>query len=88
MMNETDFNACINILAVEFLIKENNEKLYGEYCTKVYEIYNCKDDEKNAEIDILMELNVHSRNLGEMITQNDYDELKEGLIKILDNYKN
>ena len=83
-MTETIFNACVNILAVEFLIKKNDRESYDKYRTVLCNIFN--NEEYKSEKDVLeicLPLNKHIRNLGEMITRKDYDEQKELLFEIL-----
>lgn len=77
------FNACVNILAVEYLIKQNNDELYGKYIKKLYYIFENHTKEQN-KIEINFTLNNHIKNLGEMITQEDYEDLKRILLEILE----
>ena len=73
------FNTAINILAVEYLVKTTNEKEYGEWSEKLYAL---NDD----ELDLLyfkLSFNMHTANLGAMITQGDYDYQREILLEFL-----
>lgn len=67
------WDAAINILAVEFLVKENNPEKYKE-CTDILSSF---DDIDMEDLRIDLSLNMHIQNLGEMISQGDYDEQKE-----------
>lgn len=73
LANRDIWNAAINILAVEFLVKENNPEKYKE-CVDVLSSF---DDIDMEDLRIDLSLNMHTRNLGEMISQGDYDEQKE-----------
>lgn len=80
--DEDAFNACVNILAVEYLVKENNEELYGKYIDKLYKIFK-NYNEKVCAFEC-WSIFYHIINLGEMITQDDYDSLKEELLDKLE----
>lgn len=70
------FNAAVNILAVEFLVKANDRDTYSKYIDILYTF-----DEIDLDLlYILLSLNMHIDNLGAMITQGDYDEQKEKLL--------
>lgn len=71
--NADVWDAAINILAVEFLVKENNPEKYKEYT----DILSSFDDVDMENLRIDLSFNMHIRNLGEMISQGDYDEQKE-----------
>lgn len=71
------WDAAINILAVEFLVKENNPQKYSEN----HDILSSFDDIDMDGLRIDLSLNMHIQNLGEMITQGDYNEQKEILFR-------
>lgn len=71
--NADVWDAAINILAVEFLVKENNYEKYKE-CADVLSSF---DDIDMEDLRIDLSLNMHIQNLGAMISQGDYDEQKE-----------
>lgn len=75
------YNAAVNILAVEYLIKENNPEEYGRRIEQLYKVRDCSDISSLA---FLLSFNMHISNLGAMITQGDYDEQKETLLNFLD----
>lgn len=71
----------INILAVEYLIKEVNHEEYSRRCLQV-----CKLDTTDLELlYIELSMNMHTSTLGAMITQGDYDIQRERLLNFLDN---
>ncbi len=70
----------INILAVEYLVKQEDEELYGKRCKQVNEL----TDEELVCLNIHLSLNMHTSSLGAMITQGDYDYQKEELLYFLD----
>lgn len=78
------FNAAVNILAVEFLVKENLPEVYSSYI----ELLESFDDIDISILDVELSLNMHIENLGAMITQGDYDEQRDLLIEALDRKKN
>lgn len=78
------FNAAVNILAVEYLIKENWPVIYSSYI----ELLESFDDIDISILDVELSLNMHIENLGAMITQGDYDEQRDLLIEVLDRKKN
>lgn len=78
--NNKIINAAVNILAVEYLVKTNDEKEYGRRIDQLYNL----DDYDLSLLGIALELNMHIDNLGEMITQGDYEYQKEALFKVLD----
>lgn len=70
----------INILAVEYLIKTNNEEEYVGRTDQVNSLSEC-------ELDALwgyLAINMHTSTLGAMITQGDYDHQLENLFDFLD----
>ena len=71
----------INILAVEYLVKTNDEEEYGRLCQQVCEL----SDDKLMELFITLDLNMHISSLGAMITQGDYETQREHLFNFLDN---
>jgi hypothetical protein len=74
------FNAAVNILAVEYLIKTENKQEYGRRIDQLYAL-------SFSDLECLtfeLEFNMHIGNLGEMITQNDYDDQVVVLLKFLD----
>lgn len=79
LANRDIWDAAINILAVEFLVKENNPEKYSE----LHDILSSFDDIDMDDLQIDLSLNMHIQNLGEMITQGDYDEQKEILFNAL-----
>ena len=70
----------INILAVEYLIKTNNEEEYSRRCKQVNEL---TDDELSV-LWVWLSMNMHTSTLGAMITQGDYDTQREELLNFLD----
>lgn len=70
----------INILAVEYLIKTQDEETYGKYCELVNEL---SDDELD-DLQFDLSFNMHTSSLGAMITQGDYDEQRKILMDYLD----
>ena len=71
----------INILAVEYLVKTNNEEEYGRRYNQVSEL-------SDTDLSILwcyLSMNMHTSTLGAMITQGDYDEQRDELLWFLDN---
>lgn len=70
----------VNILAVEYLIKTDNEAEYGRLCEKVYKL----DLGDLESLFILLDLNMHTSSLGAMITQGDYDTQKRILLEYLE----
>lgn len=81
--NRDIWDAAINILAVEFLVKENNPEKYKEYTDILFSF----DDIDMEDLRIDLSLNMHIQNLGEMISQGDYDEQKEILFYGLETKK-
>jgi len=73
------FNCAVNILAVEHLIKQNRPFTYGAWIEKL----DVLDEADLERLQIGLELNMHMRNLGEMITQGDYAHQKEYLFEFL-----
>lgn len=72
--------AAINILAVEYLVKTNNEEEYARRCNQV-------SDLSETDLSILwccLSLNKHTSTLGAMITQGDYENQREELLYFLD----
>lgn len=70
----------INILAVEYLIKTNNEEEYSRRCKQVSEL-------TEDELSVLwcwLSINHHTSTLGAMITQGDYEDQREDLLYFLD----
>ena len=70
----------VNILAVEYLIKTQDEETYGKYCDIVGEL----SIEELDDLQFELSFNMHTSSLGAMITQGDYDEQKRILIDYLD----
>lgn len=77
------FNAAVNILAVEYLVKRNDREQYS----KCLEILYAFDDIDMASLEIDLSFNKHIENLGCMITQGDYDYQKEILFSAIKNKK-
>lgn len=70
----------INILAVEYLIKQNDRK---EYTRRVEQVLSLSE----IDLEILFvrfDLNMHIGSLGAMITHDDYNYQKEILLDFLD----
>ena len=74
------WNACVNILAVEFLVKVYDWETYLLYSKKLQDL--TYDEFSVLSVDI--SLNQHTRNLGEMISQQDYDDQLDSLLYFLD----
>ena len=74
------FNAAVYILAVEYLVKTDNKE---EYSIRIKQLQ-ALDLTDLACLNIALELNMHIGNLGEMITQDDYDYQVEALFDFLD----
>jgi hypothetical protein len=70
----------VNILAVEYLIKTDNEAEYGRLIDIVYKL----DLGDLESLFILLDLNMHTSSLGAMITQGDYDTQKRILLEYLE----
>lgn len=73
------YNAAVNILAVEYLVKELNHKKYFDGT----EILSSFDDADMLSLDVKISLNMHIANLGLMIIEGDYDDQKEILLSAL-----
>lgn len=73
----------VNILAVEYLIKTNNEAEYGRLIDVVYKL----DLGDLTHLFLLLDLNMHTSSLGAMITQGDYDSQKRILLEFLEERK-
>lgn len=76
----TAYVTAINILAVEYLIKTNNEEEYDRRCDQVSKL-------TETELSILwcwLDINRHTSTLGAMITQGDYDDQRDDLLYFLD----
>ena len=74
------FNAAVNILAVEYLVKTDNKEEYAKRINQVYSL----DEFELSVLWVGLTLNMHAKNLGEMITQGDYEEQREYLFEFLD----
>ena len=70
----------VNILAVEFLIKQNEPIAYSHY---IELLYNASESDLES-LFILLDTNMHTSSLGAMIMQGDYDEQKIILFDFLD----
>ena len=77
------FNAAVNILAVEYLVKRNDREQYSKYLEILYAF----DDIDMAYLEIDLSFNKHIENLGCMITQGDYDYQKEILLSAIKDKK-
>ena len=77
------FNAAVNILAVEYLVKRNDREQYSKYLEILYAF----DDIDMACLEIDLSFNKHIENLGCMITQGDYDYQKEILLSAIKDKK-
>ena len=73
------FNTAVNILAVEYLIKTDNKP---EYSRQVEQL-SLLDHHALESMFLDLSLNMHTRNLGEMITQGDYAYQTEVLLQKL-----
>ena len=71
----------INMLAVEYLVKTNDEEEYGRRVQQVCEL----SDDALMDLFITLDLNMHISSLGAMITQGDYETQREHLFNFLDN---
>lgn len=74
------YTTAINILAVEYLVKTDNREEYSRRINQVYEL-------TTDELAILwawLSINRHTSNLGAMITQGDYEHLRDDLFDFLD----
>ena len=69
----------INILAVEYLIKTNDDETYGKYCDVVYNL----SDYELSMLEPILAINRHTSSLGAMITQGDYNKQKRILMNYL-----
>lgn len=73
-------DASVNILAVEYLVKTDNREEYGRQVDKLFK----RSIDDLQSLHIRLSLNMHIRNLGEMITQGDYEYQKERLLEFLE----
>lgn len=73
-------DASVNILAVEYLVKTDNRE---EYIKQIDKLFNRSIAELQC-LHISLSLNMHIRNLGEMITQGDYERQKRNLFNFLE----
>lgn len=73
------YNAAVNILAVEYLVKERNHKKFFDSI----EILLSFDNADMLCLDVDLSLNRHIANLGLMIIGGDYDEQKGILLLAL-----
>lgn len=73
----------VNILAVEYLIKTDNEAEYG----RLIDIVNKLDLGDLMHLFLLLDFNMHTSSLGAMITQGDYDSQKCILLEFLEGRK-
>ena len=74
------FDAAINILAVEYLIKTSNREEYG----RLGDVLNTLNNYELERLYVDLSVNMHVNNLGEMITHDDYNFQKELLFLFLD----
>ena len=70
----------INILAVEYLIKTNDQ---AEYIRRVNQVYDLTEMELE-DLYFWLTFNMHTSTLGAMITQGDYAAQRELLFDFLD----
>lgn len=77
------FNAVVNILAVEYLVKRNDREQYSKYLKVLYTF----NDVDVSILEIGLTLNQHIENLGCMITQGDYEHQKEVLLSAIEDKK-
>lgn len=73
------FNAAVNLLAVEYLVKTKDNEKYGQLIEQLYAL----DSQDWSDLNIELSLNMHIRNLGEMISQGDYDDQLHNLLEFL-----
>lgn len=79
--SEQAFNAAVNILAVEYLIKTVNEHEYSKRIEQLRKL----DSSDLESLHLTLSLNMqHIGNLGEMITQGDYNYQVNELFEFLD----
>ena len=76
------YTASVNILAVEYLVKDNNPEEYAKFIEKMHKLDKCD----LASLYIHLSHNMHTSSLGAMITQGDYDFQKEALLAFLEDY--
>lgn len=74
----------INILAIEFLVKTNDEESYLRWCN----VLSKADLDDLAVLDVYLSVNHHVSSLGAMITQRDYEYQKETLFDFLSALEN
>ena len=77
------FNAAVNILAVELLVKTEDKSAYSKYAN----ILGNLNESQIESLVTCLSLNRHIKNLGEMITQGDYEDQKETLFEALDGFE-
>lgn len=70
----------INILAVEFLVKTDNKDEYARLCQEVYKL----SEDELSDLGLIFDFNRHPSTLGAMITQRDYESMKEDLMEYLE----
>lgn len=77
---EEIFNCAVNILAVEYLIKTKNPEEYRKRLFQLRDLH----DQQLEELYFTLGLNTHIKNLGEMITHDNYDYQCGALLRFLD----
>lgn len=75
-------NAAVNILAVEYLIKRGDNKEYG----RLVDIVTKLTDDDLGKLYLELALNMHIKNLGEMITHGDYEQQRDNLLVFLNRF--
>lgn len=70
----------VNILAIEYLVKQNNYDEYGKWVEIVYRL----TEEELYTLQARLSINAHTSSLGAMITQGDYESQREDLMEFLE----
>ena len=70
----------VNILAVEYLIKQNNYEEYSKWIRIVY----CLTEDDLYMLQSWLSINMHTSSLGAMITQGDYESQRRILMEFLE----
>lgn len=78
------FVTAVNILAVEYLVKQNNFDEYSRWINVLYTFA----EEDLEDLQLYLSINKHTSSLGAMITQGDYDHQREILMDFLKEKEN
>lgn len=70
----------VNIVAVEYLVKKQDEEEYHKRCSQIYEL----DEFDLLRLQTSLSYNKHTSSLGAMIMQGDYNIQRRILIDFLD----